>query len=140
MIEGITDNKNRTLGEVKLILTQRGGKYVNEGGIKWMFEKKGVLTVDASGKNKEDVELAAIEAGAEDIDWEEDTLYIYTKMEDLEATKKSIEEKKLKIESANLEWVPKENITIDEDTKEKNQKLFEALDENDDVQNIYTNI
>jgi len=140
IIEGITDNKNRTLGEIKLILTQRGGKYVNEGGIKWMFEKKGVLSVDASNKNKEDVELTAIEAGADDIDWDENTLYIYTKAEDLEKTKKSIEENKLKVETAALEWVPKETMNVDEDLKEKNQKFFEALDENEDVQNIYTNI
>ncbi|MFZ3054973.1 MAG: YebC/PmpR family DNA-binding transcriptional regulator [Minisyncoccales bacterium] len=140
IIEGITDNKNRTLGEIKLILTQRGGKYVNEGGIKWMFEKKGVLSIDASNKNKEDVELIAIEAGADDIDWDENTLYIYTKAEDLEKTKKSIEENKLKVETAALEWVPKETMNVDEDLKEKNQRFFEALDENEDVQNIYTNI
>jgi transcriptional/translational regulatory protein YebC/TACO1 len=90
--------------------------------------------------NKDDVELIAIEAGAEDIDWQEDTLYVYTKLEDLEKTKKILEEKKFKIESANLEWVPKENISVNDDVKEKNQKLFESLDENDDVQNIYTNI
>jgi len=140
IIEGITDNKNRTLGEIKLILTQRGGKYVNEGGIKWMFEKKGVISIDASNKNKEEVELTAIEAGADDIDWDESTLYIYTKAEDLEKTKKALEDNKLKVESAALEWVPKETMNVDEDVKEKNQKFFEALDENEDVQNIYTNI
>ncbi|MFA5169424.1 MAG: YebC/PmpR family DNA-binding transcriptional regulator [Candidatus Paceibacterota bacterium] len=140
IIEGITDNKNRTLGEIKLILTQRGGKYVNEGGIKWMFEKKGVISIDASNKNKEEMELTAIESGADDIDWEESTLYLYTKAEDLEKTKKILEENKLKIESAALEWVPKETMNVDEDTKEKNQRFFEALDENEDVQNIYTNI
>jgi len=140
IIEGITDNKNRTLGEIKLILTQRGGKYVNEGGIKWMFEKKGVISIDASNKNKEEIELTAIEAGADDIDWDESTLYIYTKPEDLEKTKKILEEKKLKVESSALEWVPKETADIDETTKEKNQRFFESLDENEDVQNIYTNI
>lgn len=140
MIEGITDNKNRSLNEIKIILSQKGGKPVNEGGIKWMFEKKGVISIDASGKNKEEVEMNAIEAGAEDVDWSEDILYVYTGAEDLEKVKKSAEEKGLKIESANLEWVPKETIGIGEEAKEKNQKMFEALDENDDVQNIYTNI
>jgi YebC/PmpR family DNA-binding regulatory protein len=140
IIEGITDNKNRSFNEIKIILNQKGGKYVNEGGIKWMFEKKGVILVSAENKNKEEMELLAIEAEAEDIDWDENILYLYTKPEDFEKNKKSIEEKRLKIESANLEWVPRENIQVDEETKEKNQKLFEALDENDDVQNIYTNI
>lgn len=140
IVEGITDNKNRSLGEIKLILTQKGGKYVNEGGIKWMFEKKGVISIDATGKNKEEVEMTAIEAGADDIDWDESTFYLYTKPEDLEKTKKALEEKGLKTETALLEWVPKENVSVDEEIKEKNQRLFDTLDENDDVQNIYTNI
>lgn len=140
MIEGITDNKNRSLGELKLIINQKGGKTVNEGGIKWMFGKKGVIAVEAGNKNKEDLELIAIEAGAEDVEWQEDTLYLYTKSEDLEKTKKALEEKGLKIESANLEWVANENISVDDDTREKFQKFFEALDEHDDVQNVYTNI
>ncbi len=140
MIEGITDNKNRSLGEIKLIINQKGGKTVNEGGIKWMFEKKGVISINAENKNKEDLELIGIEAGAEDIEWQEDTLYLYVKSEDLEKTKKSLEEKGLKIESAVLEWVPNENMTVDDNTREKFEKFFEALDEHDDVQNIYTNI
>ena len=105
-----------------------------------MFEKKGVISIDAANKNKEEMELTAIEAGADDLDWHENILYLYTKPEDLEKTKKTLEEKKLKIMSADLEWVPKENVPITDEIKEKNQKLFEALDEHDDVQNIYTNI
>jgi YebC/PmpR family DNA-binding regulatory protein len=141
MIDGITDNKNRSLGEIKLIVTQHGGKVVNEGAIKWMFEKKGVLNVnDLKGKSKDDLELLAIEAGAEDVNWEDESLYIYTKPEDLEKTRKALEEKGLKTDSANLEWVPKENIEVDDEAREKNQRLFEALDEHDDVSNVYSNI
>jgi len=141
MIDGITDNKNRSLGEIKLIITQHGGKVVNEGAIKWMFEKKGVLNInDPKGKSKDDLELLAIEAGAEDVNWEEESLYIYTRPEDLEKTRKALEEKGLKTDSANLEWVPKENIEVDDEAREKNQRLFEALDEHDDVSNVYSNI
>ncbi len=91
-------------------------------------------------KNKEDLELTAIEAGADDIEWQEDTLYLYTKAEDLEKTKKALEEKGIKIESANLEWVANETLAVGDDVREKFQKFYEALDEHDDVQNIYTNI
>lgn len=140
IIEGITDNKNRTLNEIKMIINQRGGKYVNEGGIKWMFEKKGVISIDAANKNRDEMELTAIEAGADDLDWHEDILYLYTRLEDLEKTKKILEEKKIKIASAGLEWVPKDNFPIADEIKEKNQKMFEAIDEHEDVQNIYTNI
>lgn len=141
IIEGITDNKNRSVNEVKLIITQHGGKVVNEGAIKWMFEKKGVINItDLKSKTKDDLELLAIEAGADDVFWEGDSLYIYTKPEDLEKARKTLESKHLTIESANLEWVPKENISVDDATREKNQKFFEALDEHDDVSNIYSNI
>ena len=140
IIEGITDNKNRSLGELKLLITQRGGKNVSEGSIKWMFEKKGVICIDTIGKSKDDLELLAIDAGADDFSSEENLMYLYTKQEDLEKTKKALEEKGIKIESSNLEWVPKENVTVDDETRERCEKFFEAIDEHDDVQNIFTNI
>jgi YebC/PmpR family DNA-binding regulatory protein len=145
IIEGITDNKNRALGEIKQILNQNNGKLVSEGAVKWMFERKGAITVDRKSqiedfKEKEKLEMAAIEAGAEDIYWHEDILDVYTKIEDLEKVKKNLEEKGVKIESASLDWVAKEEIQVDEKTKEDCQKLFEALDENEAVQEIYSNL
>jgi len=140
MIEGITDNKNRTLGEVKKILHEQGGKLVGEGAVKWMFERKGSLTVNGQDQNKEDLELMAIEAGADDVIWEENNLIIYTKPEELEKVKKSLEEKGKKIESVSLEWVPKEEVALSEKGESDCQKLFEALDENDSVQDVYSNL
>lgn len=140
IIEGITDNRNRTLGEIKLILSQGGGKMVEGGAIKWMFEKKGVIIISKENiKDKEELELLLIESGAENFDWQEEGLVIYTKPDELDKVKNFLEENKIKLESNILEWVPKENIDIDENTKEKNQKLYDTLDDNDDVQNIYTN-
>ena len=144
IIEGITDNKNRTLGEIKQILNQNNGKLANAGSVKWLFEKKGVIEVP-SDKNedkreKEDLELLAIEAGAEDIYWHNSLLDVYTKIEELERVKKNLEEKGIKIEGASLDWVAKEEISVDEKAKESCQKLFESLDENDAVQEIYSNI
>src|SRR3989344_7285242 len=135
IIEAITDNKNRALGEVKQALGQYGGKLVGEGAIRWMFERKGVIAINTSdqapAKSKEEMELGAIEAGAQDIRWGKDdsSLDIYTKTEELEKTRKALEAKGIKIDSASLDWVPKEEIMIDEKTKESNEKLFEALDE-----------
>jgi YebC/PmpR family DNA-binding regulatory protein len=147
IIEGITDNKNRTLGEIKQILNQNNGKLVGEGSVKWMFERRGCLTINAQFlisnsqiKNKEELEILAIEAGAEDIYWNGDILDVYTKIEELEKVKKNLEEKGVKIESASLDWVPKEEVSLDEKTKEACQKLFETLDENDAVQEIYSNL
>ncbi len=139
IIEGITDNKNRTYGEIKNILSKHNGKIANEGAVRWMFERKGVIVLDNEQKttNKEEVELKVIEAGAEDIDWDENTLFVYTKVEDLENIKKELEED-FGIDSSRLEWVAKDLVKSEK--KDSIEKLFEALDENDDVQNIYSNL
>ena len=140
IIEGITDNKNRTLGEVKGILGQYDGKMAGEGAVRWMFDRKGVITIPIHNKLKEELELLLIEAGADDIREEDGKMIVYTKPEDLEKTKKQLEEKQLIIESTALEWVPKEEISLGEKEKERTQRLFEALDENDAIQDIYSNL
>ena len=145
IIEGITDNKNRTLGEIKQILSQNNGKLVGEGAVRWLFEKRGVITVifasqPSSIKGKEELELAVIEAGAEDVRWYGDDLEVYTTPDNLEKVKKILEEKGIKIDSFSLDWVAKETVDLDEKQKEACQKLFEALDENEAVQEIYSNM
>ncbi len=136
IIEAITDNKNRTLGEIKNLLGQYNGKLAGEGSVKWMFERKGSILIQ--GEKKEELELTAIEAGAEDIRWQDEYLNIYTKPEQMEAVKKNLEEKGINIESSSLDWVAKEEIEVKE--KESCEKLFNALDENDDIQEIYSNL
>jgi YebC/PmpR family DNA-binding regulatory protein len=139
IIEGITDNKNRTLGEVKQILIKYNGKLAGEGSVRWMFERKGAIIIDGSQKPKEELELIAIDAGAEDIlEHDDGFIDIYTKPEDLEKVKKNLEEKEIKIESSSLDWVAKEKVTTE--NKESCEKLFEALDDNDAVQDIYSNL
>jgi len=143
IIEGITDNKNRTLGEIKQILNQNNGKLVGEGAVRWLFEKRGVIIMNLDSqapKTKEELELTVIEAGAEDVRWYDNDLEVYTKPEDLEKTKKKLEEKGIKIESTSLDWVAKEEVSLNEDKKESCQKLFEDLDENDSVQDVYSNL
>lgn len=146
IIEGITDNKNRALGEIKQVLSKFNGKLASEGSVKWMFERKGCISVDPNFQNenfksKENLEMAAIEAGAEDIIWHEDgILDIYTKIEDLEKVKKVLQEKGIKIESATLDWKPKELVDLDEKKKKECLEFFEALDELDSVQEIYSNL
>lgn len=145
IIEGITDNKNRSFGQVRQILNERGGKLVGEGAVRWMFERKGCITLNPkfqipNSKSKEELEMAAIEAGAEDFYWRNEELDIYIKIEELEKIKKFLENKGIKVESASLDWVPKEMVKVEEKDKEANQKLFEELDENDAVQEIYSNL
>ena len=140
IIDGITDNSNRTLGEIKSILNQNNGKMAGEGAVRWMFERKGSITIKTEGKSKEDLEMLAIELGADDVHANEDSVDIYTKVEDFEKVKKALEEKQIKIESASLDYIPKEEVELSEKEKEQAQRLFEALDDNDAVNEIYSNI
>lgn len=140
IIEGITDNKNRTISEVKTILGKFGGKAAGEGAVRWMFERKGVVMVRPEGKAGEDMELMLIEAGAEDIKKQGEALEVYTKPEELEKTKKILEEKNIKIDSTFLGWIPREEVLIAETEKKQAQNLFEALNDNDAVQDIYSNL
>jgi len=140
IIDGITDNKNRSLGEVKKILNEHNGKLVQEGAVRWMFEQKGIIALDMEGKDKEQTELAAIEAGADDVIVGEGMLEIYTKPDELEKVRKALEDKGLVTKSTLLGWIAKEKIILPDAEKESCQKLFEALDENDSVQEVYSNL
>jgi len=145
LIESITDNKNRAFNEIKKILEANNGKLVTPGSVKWMFGRKGCIIVDCKLqiedlKNKEKLELTAIEAGAEDIRWSDEVLEIYTKVGDLEKVKRNLEIKGVKIESTSLDWVAKEEMEAGEENKIAVQKLFEDLDESEEVQEIYSNL
>jgi YebC/PmpR family DNA-binding regulatory protein len=145
IIEGITDNKNRTLSEIKNVLTRFNGKLASEGSVKWMFERKGCITVNLKSQNskfktKEELELIAIDAGAEDLYWYDDNLDIYCEIKDLEKVKEKLKERGVKIDSATLDWKPKEMIDLDEKKRQNCLKLFEALDELDSVQEIFSNL
>lgn len=143
IVEGITDNKNRTLGEVKQILNQHGGKLASEGSVRWLFEQNGIIALSRSKNEKltkEDLELKTIEAGAENIAWNEDILEVYTKPEILEQTKKNLESAGMVVESTTLGWTPKDVVAVNEQERASLEKLFEDLDENDAVQEIYSNL
>lgn len=150
IIEGITDNKNRTKNEINQTLNQHNGKLADPGSVKWMFDRKGVITLPLTSGKKEKLELKAIEAGAEDLYWhtiadetggvEKKFLDVYTKIEDLEKVKKELKNKRLEIESASLDWVAKNQIEVPEKDRVACQKLFEALDEHEVIQEIYSNL
>jgi len=141
IIEGITDNKNRSLSEIKQVLSKHNGKLAGEGSVKWLFERRGIITIDQqNGQDKEDVELKAIEAGAENFNWYEDSLEIHTKIDDLEVVKINLENQKIKIEDASLGWIAKEEVEVKEKDKETINKLFEALDDTEFAQEIYSNL
>lgn len=145
IVDGITDNKNRSMGEIKQISQKRGAKIANEGSVKWQFNQSGILETSAiETSRKEGAEMLAIEAGAVDIKWQTDEgsefMEIITKPDELAIVKKALEEKGLTIESANLGWVAKEEIIATESDKKIVENLFDDLNESDSVQNIYSNL
>jgi len=141
LIEGISDNKNRTLGEIKQAFEKNKGKLAGEGAVRWMFDRRGTITILAYDKPKDEIELLAIEAGAQDTYWKEDgALEIYTDPTELEKVKKALEEQGIALESTSLDWIPKERVLLSQADIESAEKLFLALDESDAVQEIYANI
>jgi YebC/PmpR family DNA-binding regulatory protein len=143
LISAITDNRNRTLGEIKQILQRSQGKMVEGGAVRWLFELKGVGVLEPDETHplpkKEDVELLAIEAGAEDLYWHDDILDMYTDPANLASLKEKLEGKGLRV-ATSLGWVPKEHAQATPKVGEAIEQLFEALDEQNDVQDIYSNL
>ncbi len=147
VIETLTDNKNRTVSDVRHIFSKAGGSLGGQNSVMWQFERKGVIRIGNwelgirnLGLDVDEFELGLIELGAEDIEKDGDDLVIYTKVEDMQKVREGLEQKQITQDYSELEYIPKESKKIEnEKTKEKLQKLFDALDDNDDVNNFYTN-
>ena len=141
IIQVFTDNKNRAISEIKSMLNKYGGKLAEGGAVSYLFEKKGVVELKKEGQtlSGEDLEMVVIESGANDYTVVDDIIYVYTNPKDLDVVKKALEFKSLKVENACLEMVPQNTIAIAEDKKDSVIKLLEALEELDDVEEVFTN-
>lgn len=140
MIEAATDNKNRTTPEVRNVLSKFGAKMASAGAAAYQFDKMGKILVDLTGKNREEIELAAIDSGAEDFDEHGDDLAVYTKPNILEQTKKALEEQGLTVKEASLSWEPKNIVQIaDRQESQKIINLMEALENLDEITGVYAN-
>lgn len=141
IIEATTDNNNRTVSEVKHILSVHGGRLGESGSVKWMFDRFGFLEIMRDEKiNAEEAEMRAIEAGAEDVNVLDDMIVIYTKPEDLYRVKSELEKNGLVAAESGFEWKAKNKMRVGADTGAKIEALFEALDEQDDVNDVYSNL
>lgn len=140
LVKVATDNKNRTLGEVRTILNKNGGKPVEGGGVSWQFQQMGVIDVNLDSSEREDVEMMIINSGAEDYEFDDGNFVVRTKPADLQKVKESLEQSSLKIEGASLAFVPKDTLEVDDATREKYENLLEALDEQDDVVDVFDNM
>jgi len=142
IIKCLTDNKNRTVTEVKTILQKNGGQLTDLNSVSWQFENKGVLIVSSKKINKkqEEIEMSVIESGADDYEINDDETIIYTRPEDLQEVKKGLEQNNFKIESAELKMVAKEKKELNDIDAGKVEKILSLLSELDDVSDYYTNI
>lgn len=140
-VETVTDNRNRTVSNIRSIFTKAGGNLGESGCVAWMFQKRGVIQVDFAGKNPGDAEMMLIDAGAEDLTLEEDCAEVITPYESLMAVKGSLEKMGFKIQSAEILFLPKEKVTLeDEALAEKVLKLIDALEEDEDVVQVASNV
>ena len=127
------------LSEVRNILSRGGGNLGESGSVTWLFESRGVIIIDGTKENAEEVALFAIDAGAEDVKIEGTSLEVNTKPQDLEAVRKALELKKVPISSSDLSMVPKTMVKLDEKSALQALKLLDRLEELDEVQHVYTN-
>jgi len=141
LIETATDNKKRTVADIRHILTRYGGNLGETGCVSWMFSKKGYITVPKSASSEEEILNKALDAGIEDILSDDPDVYeIYTSPEEFEKVKETLAEAGITIESAEITTVPQSTVKITQDkVAERILKLMDALDENDDVQKLHSN-
>jgi len=139
ILEVITDNKNRIVAEIRHLMTKYGGNLGETGSVSWMFDKRGQVTVIKDGLDEETLFELVLEAGGDDFDTEDNVYIISTEPGNLMAVRDEIESKGYKVESAELEMIPKNLQKIEGENVEILLKLMEALDDNDDVNNIYSN-
>jgi len=140
MVEGLTDNKNRTTSDVRNIFSKRGGNMAGAGSVAFQFEKKGIFLVKRESANEEELMTIAIDAGADDFTSDEDFFQITCQPQDFDKVRSGLLGEKVEVESGELSMVPKSTIKIEEmDTAKKVLQLVDELEDNDDVQNVYSN-
>lgn len=139
ILEVLTDNKNRTVSEVRHIFDKFNGSLGESGCVAWLFDKKGIVVVAAEALDEDDVMELALEAGAEDVKGEGDAFEMTTAPGDFEAVRSAVEAKGWKIELAEITMIPKDTVKLDGKKAEQMLKMMDALDDNEDLQKVYAN-
>jgi YebC/PmpR family DNA-binding regulatory protein len=135
----LTDNKNRTVSDIRRLFTKHGGNLGETGCVSWMFDKKGVITVEKSQIDEERLMGIVLDAGAEDVKEEDDLFEVVTQPEDFEKVKERLDREKVPVASAQITMVPKNTVNVDAKHVEQILKLTEELEDHDDVQGVSAN-
>jgi YebC/PmpR family DNA-binding regulatory protein len=140
IVEALTDNRNRTAADVRHLFSKHGGNLGTDGSVSWQFDRRGVVVVPADGVDEDELFLAAVDGGADDIELDGDVFQITSAPEQLAAVRGAVEGAGFTVDSAELSLVPKTTVGVDDEAKARQiMRLMDALEENDDVQDVYAN-
>lgn len=140
LVQTLTDNRNRTVAEVRHVFSRYGGNLGADGCVAWMFERKGVITINPEGQDPDEIMLIAIDAGADDVEVGDGEIEVTTTLQDFKAVLDALLAAGLKVESSSVAWVPNSQIDMPDAEAIRNLKLVEALEDLDDVQEVFTNL
>lgn len=139
IIESVTDNKNRTVAELRHLISKNNGNLGESGSVAWMFERKGIINVDKQNVIEDALMEVILDSGADDLKSEGEFFEIITPLESFEKVRKAVEDKGYKIDNASLQYLAKDLVAIEGKSADEVIRCIEAVEENDDVQNVYTN-
>jgi YebC/PmpR family DNA-binding regulatory protein len=139
LIEVLTDNKNRTVAEIRHIFSKHGGSLGESGSVQWIFEKKGYIAIDLNAVSEETLFEVALEAGAEDMQTEGGSYAVYSSIASFEDVKKAVQEASIETQQATITMIPQNDVRLEGKPALQMLTLMEALEDHDDVQNVYAN-
>jgi YebC/PmpR family DNA-binding regulatory protein len=139
LVETLTDNRNRTVAEIRYIFSKNGGNLGETGSVQWMFERRGYIGVPSGSVSEETLMEVVLEAGADDLQTEGDTLAVYTPFENFEQVRQELEASNIPTESSQITMLPQNSLRVEGKMAGKMLKLMDALEDHDDVQNVYAN-
>jgi YebC/PmpR family DNA-binding regulatory protein len=139
MVEVATDNKNRTVAEVRHLFGKGGGSLGENGSVAWMFDRKGIILLPKKGRTEDEIMEIILDEGAEDLHTEDEYFEVQTPLEAFEPVRKALVNRNIEIENASLQWIAKNAIAVVGEDAEKVMKLIESLEDSDEVQNVYSN-
>ncbi|MED5415518.1 MAG: YebC/PmpR family DNA-binding transcriptional regulator [Candidatus Latescibacterota bacterium] len=139
IVETLSDNKNRTVSEVRHVFSKNNGNLAEKGAVSWMFTQKGLIEVDAGAIGEEDLMMAVMDAGGEDIQAADDVFEVMSSVEDFEVVKKALDEAEISYSQSSLAWVPQNMLAVETGDAEKILRLLDDLEDLDDVQKVFSN-
>ena len=139
IVEELTDNKNRSAADIRNVFSKHGGQLAQTGAVAWVFERRGSIVVDGTRYTEDDVMAAAIDAGAEDVVSDGEEFQVLTQPADFGAVRDALTAAGIEFENAELTMIPKNTVKLEENDARKTMKIMDALEDNDDVQEVYAN-